>query len=69
LLAERAQAYAEAAWRDKWSALLPLVLQVRRVGARLRWQFRYRDQRAYALKSFSRILPVMAAAGLIAAVV
>jgi hypothetical protein len=69
LLAERARAYAEVAWRDKWRALLPLMLQVRLVVARLQRRFRYGEQRAYALKSLLRILPITAVAGLIAAVV
>ena len=66
LLVERARTYAEASWRGKWGALLPLGLQARFVGARLQQRFRYGDQRGYAVKSLSRAMPVIAALGVIA---
>ena len=66
LLAERARSYAEASWRDKWAALLPLGLQARLVGARLQRRFRYGDQRVYALKSLSRAMPAILILGVIA---
>ena len=69
LLVERAQAYAEASWHDKWNALLPLGVQVRLVGARLQRRFRYGAQRRYALKSLSRVIPAIAVFGLIVGLV
>jgi hypothetical protein len=70
LLAERARAYAEAAWRDKcWGALLPVRTQAQLLAARLRGRFRYGEHRAYALRSLARGLPVIAAVGLVAALV
>jgi hypothetical protein len=68
LLAERARAYAEAAWRDKcWGALLPVRTQAQLLAARLQGRFRYGAHRAYALRSLARWLPVIAAVGLMAA--
>jgi hypothetical protein len=69
LLVERAQAYAEASWRDKWNALLPLRMQARLVGARLRRRFRYQQQRGYALKSLARLTPAIAVIGVVGGLV
>ena len=66
LLAERARSYAEASWRDKWGALLPLGLQARLIGARLQRRFRYGEQSGYALRSLSRELPAVLSPGVIA---
>jgi hypothetical protein len=66
LLVERQRAYAEASWREKWNALLPLGMQARLAGARLQRRFRYGDQRGYALKSLSRAMPAIAVLGVIA---
>jgi hypothetical protein len=66
LLAERARTYAEASWREKWGALLPLALQARLAGARLQRRFRYGGQRGYALKSLSRAFPAILVLGVIA---
>jgi hypothetical protein len=69
LLVERARAYAEASWRGKWSALLPLVVQTRLVGARLQRRFRYGEQRRYALKSLARATPALATVAVIAGLI
>ncbi len=65
LLAERARSYAEAGWRDKWVALLPLGLQARLLMARLRGRFSYGRQRGYAVKSLARALPALGIVGLL----
>ncbi len=67
LLEERAQAYAEAGWRQKWGALLPTRTQAEVLAARLQGRFRYGEHRVYALKSLARSLPAIGMAGLIAA--
>jgi len=69
LLVEHEQAHAEASWRDKWNALLPLWMQAQLVGARLQRRFRYGGQRGYALKSLARATPAIAIIGVIAALV
>jgi hypothetical protein len=65
LLEERARAYAEVAWRDKWGALLPIGAQVQLLAARARGRFRYGKHRAYALRSLARGFPIMATAALL----
>ncbi len=67
LLVERARAYAEASWRGKWGALLPLGMQARLVCERLRRRFRYGEQSGYALKSLWRAFPIVAYFGIMAA--
>jgi hypothetical protein len=64
LLAESAQAYAEATWRGKWSALLPVRIQFQLLIARLKGRFRYGEHRAYAAGSVARGLPSIAALSL-----
>jgi hypothetical protein len=67
LLAERARAYADASWRSKWSALLPVVTQIQLLVARMKGRFRYAGYRTYALKSATRSLPAIAVLALLAA--
>jgi hypothetical protein len=65
LLAERARAYTEAAWRDKWGALLPVRTQAQLIAARVRRRFRYGEYRAFALGSLVRGLPAAAMVALL----
>lgn len=69
LLAERAKAYSDAPLLNKWGALLPLSAQAQLLAARLRRQFRYGDQRSYALKSAARALPAIMGVAVLSTVI
>ena len=66
LLTDRATAFADASLMKKWPALLPVGLQTQLLAARLRGQFRYDAQRAYATASAMRVLPAVGGIAIVA---